>query len=131
MMNFGGIGMSVENLNIREILGLSALHAAMENTKSASMRPDQRDASAPIRAPEDSEMYKAEKHCCTVCDAKKKCHICGKQTLYACSDCQIDLGATVYVCSSSDCRDAHEKKCPERLREELRAALLSREVKNV
>jgi hypothetical protein len=53
-----------------------------------------------------------EKSCCTVCDARKKCHVCGQQTLYACSDCRIDFGVTVYVCNKKECRDAHEQKCP-------------------
>lgn len=58
--------------------------------------------------------FQEEKRCCHTCDSKKKCHICGRETLLACSDCQIDLGATVYVCSSSTCRDSHEIKCPGR-----------------
>jgi len=41
------------------------------------------------------------------------CEICGKQTLYACSDCQIERRETVHVCISSECRDAHEAKHPE------------------
>lgn len=48
---------------------------------------------------------------CTVCDAKKLCHVCGNQTLLACSDCQINFAATVYVCARSACRDEHERKC--------------------
>ncbi len=59
------------------------------------------------------------KRCCTVCDAKKVCHICGAQTLWACSDCAIDLSATIHVCPSKDCRNAHEEKCPARLRSRL------------
>lgn len=55
--------------------------------------------------------YEQEKHCCTICDAKKVCHVCGVQTLYACSDCRINFNATVYVCTKSTCRDAHERKC--------------------
>ena len=55
--------------------------------------------------------YKEQKRCCSICDAKKICHVCGKQTLYACSDCQINFNATVYVCQSSKCRDAHEMRC--------------------
>jgi hypothetical protein len=51
------------------------------------------------------------KRCCTICDAKKVCHVCGEQTLLACSDCQINFGATVYVCSKPSCRDEHERKC--------------------
>jgi hypothetical protein len=40
----------------------------------------------------------------------KACHICGKPTDMACSDCQINLRATVYVCPDSTCRDEHEKR---------------------
>lgn len=39
------------------------------------------------------------------------CHICGGQTQLACSDCQINLAATVYVCSKGDCRRAHDRVC--------------------
>lgn len=53
----------------------------------------------------------AEKRCCTVCDAKKVCHVCGDQTLLACADCQINFHATVYVCRKPSCRDTHERKC--------------------
>lgn len=51
------------------------------------------------------------KRCCTVCDAKKVCHVCGEPTLIACSDCQINFAATVYVCVKTACRDEHERKC--------------------
>ena len=54
---------------------------------------------------------KSTNRCCSVCDQKKVCHICGEQTLFACSDCQINFSATVYVCYKSECRDAHERKC--------------------
>jgi hypothetical protein len=57
-----------------------------------------------------------EKSCCTVCDARKKCHVCGQQTLFACSDCRIDLGVTVHVCNKKECIDAHEQKCPATLK---------------
>jgi hypothetical protein len=65
-------------------------------------------------------IYEAEKRCCTVCDAKKVCHVCGEQTLWACSDCRINLGTTVYVCQKAKCRDEHEKKCGERLDERVK-----------
>jgi hypothetical protein len=51
------------------------------------------------------------KSCCTVCDAKKRCHVCGDQTLLACSDCQINLAATVYVCGKRECRMRHDELC--------------------
>lgn len=38
----------------------------------------------------------------------KQCEGCGELTDMACSDCQIDLGATVLVCEKSSCRDRHE-----------------------
>lgn len=68
-----------------------------------------------------TEHYKAEKRCCTVCDRKKTCHVCGQQTLYACSDCRIDFGVTIYVCANRKCQAAHELKCSARLREKLEA----------
>ena len=56
-----------------------------------------------------SKTWEEEKRCCSICDAKKVCHVCGTQTLYACSDCQINLNATVYVCGKNECRDTHEQ----------------------
>ena len=44
-----------------------------------------------------------------------KCTICGKPTELACSDCQIDLRTTVYVCSTYECRKEHEQKCSHEL----------------
>jgi hypothetical protein len=62
-------------------------------------------------------MLTQEKRCCSVCDARRLCHVCGSQTLYACSDCRIDFGVTIYVCPK--CRDQHEQKCSARLRERI------------
>lgn len=53
-----------------------------------------------------------DKPCCTICDAKKTCHICGQQTLMACSDCRIDFGISIYVCNKPECQKKHESKCP-------------------
>ena len=39
------------------------------------------------------------------------CVICGTSTPFACSDCCIDMGDTMYVCSSAACRDKHEAVC--------------------
>lgn len=58
-----------------------------------------------------SNNYQKKKHCCTVCDTQKRCRVCGDHTFYACSNCQINLGATIYVCQRSECRNEHEKKC--------------------
>lgn len=55
--------------------------------------------------------YEAIKRCCSVCDRQKVCHVCGAQTLIACSDCRMNFGAVVYVCPTTPCRDAHESKC--------------------
>lgn len=55
--------------------------------------------------------YRSEKHCCTVCNGKRRCHVCGDQTLLACSDCAINFAAVVYVCEKTECRDEHERKC--------------------
>lgn len=65
--------------------------------------------------------YSDDKACCTICDAKKVCTICGDQTLLACSDCRIDFQTTVYVCRKPCCRDAHEEKCSAELRKRLSA----------
>lgn len=62
----------------------------------------------------------ADKHCCTVCDAKKFCHVCEQQTLYACSDCRIDFGVSIYVCAKSSCRAKHEAMCSSVLRASLK-----------
>ena len=37
------------------------------------------------------------------------CCCCGKLTEWACSDCAIEGGITVYVCPSPTCRDKHER----------------------
>lgn len=59
----------------------------------------------------DHSPYTELKRCCTICDARKVCHVCGEQTLFACSDCRINFAATVYVCTKPACRDEHERKC--------------------
>jgi hypothetical protein len=38
-----------------------------------------------------------------------KCHVCGDATDLCCSDCQISLALTVYVCRKPECRDRHEE----------------------
>jgi hypothetical protein len=70
-----------------------------------------------VAPPSPAGTYEAERRCCSVCDAKKVCHVCGETTLLACSDCRIDFGVTVYVCKRPACRDEHEAKCSARLRE--------------
>lgn len=55
--------------------------------------------------------YNHTNRCCTICDAKKVCHVCGEQTLWACSDCRINFATTIYVCQKPACRDEHELKC--------------------
>ncbi len=49
-----------------------------------------------------------------------KCHVCGQATDLACSDCRIDFGVTIHVCSKPACRAYHEEKCSARLRERLK-----------
>lgn len=71
------------------------------------------------------DKYPQEEYCCSSCAQKRICHVCQDQTIYACSDCQIDFGITVYVCSKKECRDYHESKCGQALRE--RIASLTRE----
>jgi hypothetical protein len=39
------------------------------------------------------------------------CSVCGDITEYCCSDCKIDKGVDVYVCTKPACRDAHDKVC--------------------
>lgn len=63
--------------------------------------------------------YEEVKHCCTVCAQKRRCSVCDQQTTLACSDCAIDLRATVYVCTRNECRAAHESKCPHMLLQAL------------
>ena len=58
-----------------------------------------------------------EKSCCSVCDAKKKCYVCERQTLTICADCRIDFATSIYVCESKLCRDKHDKQCPKTLRD--------------
>lgn len=41
---------------------------------------------------------------------EKCCHICDAPTDLACSDCRINLRATVYVCGRGECRDEHERR---------------------
>lgn len=48
-----------------------------------------------------------------------QCHICGEQTSTCCSDCRIDLGASVYVCAKRDCREEHDRRCPGVLRKQV------------
>lgn len=67
-----------------------------------------------------NEKYNPERTCCSVCDARKVCHVCGAQTLWACSDCRIDLGATVYVCQKLVCQMTHAEKCPAETRATIR-----------
>lgn len=33
---------------------------------------------------------------------------CGAVTVWACTDCRIDLKKTIYVCPTKDCRKRHE-----------------------
>lgn len=41
-----------------------------------------------------------------------KCHVCKEPTEMCCSDCAIDLGASVYVCGKRECREHHDTHCP-------------------
>ena len=77
-------------------------------------------AKLPDAPPEDK--YPAQKHCCTVCAQKRRCSVCDESTTTACSDCAIDLTATVYVCSKRECQDEHARKCPHELQTKLAAA---------
>lgn len=45
---------------------------------------------------------------------KAACVVCGDQTIYACSDCQIDTGKSVHVCGKVDCQRKHEVLHPGR-----------------
>ena len=38
------------------------------------------------------------------------CSECGRKTEFACSDCKMDFGETIYLCKDSLCRDKHEIK---------------------
>ena len=37
----------------------------------------------------------------------------------ACSDCRIDFGVSIHVCSKRACRTAHDLKCPHALKERI------------
>jgi hypothetical protein len=37
------------------------------------------------------------------------CHICKEPTEQTCTDCKINLDATVYICQKVACMDEHEK----------------------
>lgn len=65
--------------------------------------------------------YEEQKHCCTSCAMKRRCHVCDQPTTLACSDCAIDLRAVIYVCNKTQCRDEHEKKCAHSLQSQLDA----------
>lgn len=52
--------------------------------------------------------------------ALRVCSICGTATEMACSDCQIDLQTTVYICGKQECRDAHDQKCLQSYKQTLR-----------
>ena len=43
---------------------------------------------------------------------ERVCAVCKHATDLACSDCQIDLATTVYVCATTACRTQHERTCP-------------------
>ncbi len=60
-------------------------------------------------SPVKKSLFEKQKRCCSSCDAKRKCHICGDMTEWACSDCTICFGTTVYVCTKTKCRDDHEQ----------------------
>ena len=40
-----------------------------------------------------------------------KCHVCSTGTWTCCSNCAVNFGAKVYVCSNRECREAHERMC--------------------
>ena len=69
--------------------------------------------------------YEEQKHCCTSCAMKRRCHVCDQPTTLACSDCAIDLRAVIYVCNKTQCRDEHEKKCAHSLQSQLDAKWIS------
>lgn len=70
--------------------------------------------------------YEEQKHCCTSCAMKRRCHVCDQPTTLACSDCAIDLRAVIYVCNKAQCRDEHEKKCAHSLQSQLDALTWTR-----
>lgn len=41
---------------------------------------------------------------------KSPCVICGEDTIMACSDCAIETGKSVHVCTKPGCRDEHESR---------------------
>jgi hypothetical protein len=55
--------------------------------------------------------YRADTGAYTRCKCLQAhhCHVCEVATLWACSDCRINFGVSVYVCENSECCDKHEK----------------------
>jgi hypothetical protein len=41
------------------------------------------------------------------------CVVCGNETVFACSDCAIEAGKSVHVCSRLECRYRHEHDNPQ------------------
>lgn len=46
------------------------------------------------------------------------CSVCHKPATLVCSDCRIDFGVSVYVCSNQ-CMQEHELKCSKDLRDQI------------
>ena len=71
--------------------------------------------------------YDNQRPCCSVCDAKRKCVVCGQPTQWGCSDCRMDFKVTIYVCPNTSCRNEHEKKCPQAMNERVSRAEAERD----
>lgn len=50
---------------------------------------------------------------------KAPCVICNADTIYACSDCQIDTGKSVHICEKVSCQREHEELHPDRKLQDL------------
>jgi hypothetical protein len=88
------------------------LYATASNIRRAlHLLTSPAEESKPLPSEPAEGDYEKTKRCCTVCDARKKCHVCDAVTDLACSDCRINFGVTIYVCSKRECRNAHEVKC--------------------
>ncbi len=52
---------------------------------------------------------------------KRRCVVCGEETIYACSDCAIDSGGkvSVHVCEREACQRDHNQLHPDRKPQDL------------
>ncbi len=57
---------------------------------------------------------------------KAPCVVCGADTIYACSDCQIDYGKSVHICGNNNCQREHENLHPDKKPQDLMPEIVER-----